>query len=678
MRIFDKLHIKVLMVLIFIGIIAAGMISFERYHVEKESSTVEMVYDYDNIISMAAIEGKSQEALAKLYKDSGITSLAVYDETPAKLMNQGRINLYRGSELRLHMGAAGTKIKSNCIYLQPATSPDGQSIFAETIDSIKLRMQPSDYRLFSLDGVHTLEISSEMNKFLEFPLGIYKEDLQRVSDLGFYSVVRPVNVTMSQPEVIRSFFDVINTSKNVSAVLFQGKEVLGYKDNIKLMSDGLRDRNIPLVLIEAQNQLGFERQAGILDMASQMDYHVVRLYAMSKEELIKLDQKEAASRFYISDIERNIRMNLFPSYKFPANGETLSETNARYISDVRDRLENHGFTVGRASIFSPIMPENWLKVLVMIGASSLCVLTLLLIIPGLERFVWAIEGLALIGTQVLYWGPHATITLQLLALGCAVCTPVAVVTVFLDYCRNRQNDAFAHVAMGRLFTEGVAVLWIAGILSLCGGLYISGLLTNIRFLLEMDIFRGVKITFVLPLILISLVYIQKFPFFGQTVASDKDFVKFIREFCNIPIKLGILIGVLLFAVAGMIFVGRSGNNGAPVPQFEVALRRFLESVTYARPREKEFLFGHPAVFLSLAALYRKWPQIIHYVLILAVTIGQGSIVETFAHMRSPFILSFIRGIDGLAAGTLSMIAALIITVILIRITKYFGVRYGKA
>ena len=46
-------------------------------------------------------------------------------------------------------------------------------------------------------------------------------------------------------------------------------------------------------------------------------------------------------------------------------------------------------------------------------------------------------------------------------------------------------------------------------------------------------------------------------------------------------------------------------------------------------------------------------------------------VETFAHMRSPFILSFIRGLDGLAAGTLFMVAALLGVMILARITKFF-------
>lgn len=133
-------------------------------------------------------------------------------------------------------------------------------------------------------------------------------------------------------------------------------------------------------------------------------------------------------------------------------------------------------------------------------------------------------------------------------------------------------------------------------------------------------------------------------------------VQFVKKFCSVQIKLGLLAGLGILAIVGYVFIGRSGNNGAPIPAFEIALRRFLEDTMYARPREKEFLFGHPAILLSLAALYRKWPQILHYLLILAVTIGQGSMVETFAHMRSPFILSFIRGLDGLAAGTLSMVA----------------------
>ena len=370
-------------------------------------------------------------------------------------------------------------------------------------------------------------------------------------------------------------------------------------------------------------------------------------------------------------------MNLFPSYKFAADGKTLSETNAAYIAEVASRLEGHGFSVGKASILEAYFPTMPLRALAMMGAVSLIVMALWLLVPGLGKWIYAAEALGVVGAEAGYWVLHVNLVLQLLALGAAVCTPVVVMTLFLHYCLKRKDKAFADVGWGRLFAESAALLWGCGLLSLVGALFVSGLLSDIRFFLEMEYFRGVKVTFVLPLILISLVYIQKFPFFGKVVASDKDFVSFVKQFCHIQIKLGLLVGLGLLAMVAFVFVGRSGNNGAPVPQFEIALRRFLEDVMYARPREKEFLFGHPAMLVAMAALYRKWPQILHYFLIVAVTIGQGSMVETFAHMRSPFLLSFIRGLDGLAAGTLSMVGALIAVMILVRITKFFGERYGK-
>ena len=90
--------VKVLTVLICIGAIAAGMISLQRNHVETAARTVEMVYDYNNIIDSASVEKKTPDELFSLYKQSGITSLAVYDETPEKLVNHNYLKVYRGSD----------------------------------------------------------------------------------------------------------------------------------------------------------------------------------------------------------------------------------------------------------------------------------------------------------------------------------------------------------------------------------------------------------------------------------------------------------------------------------------------------------------------------------------------------------------------------------------------------
>ena len=41
---------------------------------------------------------------------------------------------------------------------------------------------------------------------------------------------------------------------------------------------------------------------------------------------------------------------------------------------------------------------------------------------------------------------------------------------------------------------------------------------------------------------------------------------------------------------------------------------------------------------------------IFFGLALIATIGQGSMVETFAHMRTPVFMSFMRGIGGIVLG----------------------------
>ena len=41
---------------------------------------------------------------------------------------------------------------------------------------------------------------------------------------------------------------------------------------------------------------------------------------------------------------------------------------------------------------------------------------------------------------------------------------------------------------------------------------------------------------------------------------------------------------------------------------------------------------------------------IFFALVLVATIGQGSMVETFAHMRTPVYMSFMRGIGGIVMG----------------------------
>ena len=49
-----------------------------------------------------------------------------------------------------------------------------------------------------------------------------------------------------------------------------------------------------------------------------------------------------------------------------------------------------------------------------------------------------------------------------------------------------------------------------------------------------------------------------------------------------------------------------------------------------------------------------------FLLVLAATIGQSSMVETFAHMRTPVMMSFTRGVGGLLGGAMIGAAAMLL------------------
>lgn len=103
--------------------------------------------------------------------------------------------------------------------------------------------------------------------------------------------------------------------------------------------------------------------------------------------------------------------------------------------------------------------------------------------------------------------------------------------------------------------------------------------------------------------MVAIGYLRQFPLMGQSIASPQDLKVFAKDFLNIPIKMGTILLLAVIALVGVVFVGRSGHtSGVPVPGIEVAMRRFLENVMYARPREKEFhrsseLLSHGSCFV---------------------------------------------------------------------------------
>ncbi len=61
-----------------------------------------------------------------------------------------------------------------------------------------------------------------------------------------------------------------------------------------------------------------------------------------------------------------------------------------------------------------------------------------------------------------------------------------------------------------------------------------------------------------------------------------------------------------------------------------------------RPRFKEFLFGHPFLFL-LPVIYKYFNyKLLGFFAVIMATIGQITIANSFSHLHTPLLISLIR------------------------------------
>ena len=673
----------VLLAVIVVGLVCALWLNFVRHDVEKQNNTVEMAMEYEGLRKLAALQGLPEEDVLRQFKEAGINSLMIFDTTLERLTKNGELQTATGGELRqaAMLGAGkgvfahvpAEALEENAAYAAAAADAsvleDVEQDLCLRYGADRVQVVSENPRIIKVKGSTTPLPDGRYDEpqgLLQAPLGLPVQDLRKVNALGFKIIVRPQNYIEVTDEQIDAIFDRIKEAGvPVAALMPCGTEVVGYPNKMQHLGERMKENNMTLVMLEHYTQLQFAKIDGLLPLAEFNDYKAARSYVIDPTEQKKISVGEALRRWALTDEERNIRVNYIRPFLMPEGGQDIMKTNLKYVRDIKASVEARGYTIGEAGVFAakgdgfaPYFPSklSFIPVLLAIVAGVVLYLSLLFNLSGSKQLaLWAVLSAG--GLALLFIG-RGLLTRQLLALAAASVFPVLSMSVIFNIWD--KNTTGKHSLLS-ICWKGIWQLALAIALSLVGAAFLSAILTDSRFLLEIDIYRGVKLTFILPVIFTAILFIKRYDLLQVVGKGLQTLWTRLNGLLDTGLTFRHVVVLLVLMFIAYYFVGRSGHTGGvPVPAIELKMRAFLEQLMYARPREKEFMIGHPMFFLAVLAVYRCAPRWWQFALTCAAVIGQGSLVQTFCHMRTPVVMSFVRALDGYAVGVVFGVAGVLV------------------
>jgi hypothetical protein len=418
-----------------------------------------------------------------------------------------------------------------------------------------------------------------------------------------------------------------------------GEIAAGYPDMTPLASL-LKKYRVPVAQIEFSRQLG----------ATQLNWlafpDLVPLHSVTNDELTvrRIDRAALHERLVRSVVERSVRLLVLR----PSVSGNVKSSLENFGSEIQRLAEDLRFRGFRTAWPKPVFAENlgWAR-WGMSGFSALAC-SLVLLLCGV-RYVGRMAGSRGQGTLTDLAPTNAAVGV---AVGCA-CVCALALAVWKVGAIARLVGAFsaALVATEASLTamDDPRHPWRSLLRGVCfagiSGLAIAALFSDPIHMLRLRSFSGVKLTLLLPPLLVLLHDMRR------RVHPES-----LSEFLSRPPLWGeLLLGLALLAILGLALF--RSDNVQFIPGFEAQIRNNLERLLIARPRNKEVFVGYPSLVLfAFAVRWRLWARY-REVLRVGVALGFSSVVNSFCHYHTPLLFILLREFHGLWLGVLLGVAA---------------------
>ena len=609
---------SILYVLLTISLMVSVIIGGLRIEKEQAYKEVQVAVHYSNIIDVARQMNQSVRYVLERYKEAGANTLFVRENTVipsgqgdlGNLEAQGKAFVKQGYDLQF-IYPNSTAIKGQYHYIKPTDALTYEIVYEN------LKNKGIGINEVEIEGEPFLELTSSLTTLTTVGVGFNYEDLITAAELGYSISPQVKSWKEASDESIMMLIEQIKGIPNLSTIYFADSEIVGYDH--PAMIELVEAHGLGYVEFFSGKQKGFSTLAKATSQEGNA-YQVVRLHTLTDNEAKKYTQQTLADRYQLALAERNLRVFLF---KMPntLNIEADSLFMEEAITSFTETVKANGYTIEEDITPLNLGSGDYVGSL-LVGIAAIIVFILLMDHIGFTRAGYILGILGLIGyAGLLTLSP--SLGLKLMSLFGAIIFPTYGVIQIMD----TEPGSYKRTILAFLKVSAI---------SFGGALIVVGTLSTTSYALGMDIFTGVKIAHLMPIVLVVLVmyYLRH----GLDVAYYRDLLM-----TNINY---LTIGLLGIAAVGLlIYTSRTGNSGS-ISELELTFRQMLDTVLGVRPRTKEFLIGHP---IMVALIYFGYQEKYLLFLVLGI-IGQISLVNTYAHIHTPLLISLVRSGYGILFG----------------------------
>lgn len=664
---------KILFAIMVVGLIVAGYQITLRVAAEQRNTVVEIVADLDSFKSMSKKMNRSTNDVLKDLRIAGVNSIAVSETTVGELQEEGKIEIFENSEIKNNSFILNVNqyiVENNISYvdLNLITTKDAK-LYDFLAKALGYRYSGKTVN-FELNGEYGVLIDYPIASIKSVSLGMMEDDLAEASKLNFTNVVpRIQNYRDLTIEQIDEIYDLLKKYK-VRTIIFAGSEVLGYDsedegyEKIKYLGEKFSEpgQEIITAILEKPSDTSLENvQRGITKLAEYSNYVNTKVFSVDEAQLAKLSVPDVVDQWGRAISQRNARI----IYLRPINTSYKTvdqnfESTLKAVSEISDRIEYMGMQKGIAKGLGQVGQNRIVKLIIAIStfAAGILILTYFF-----SKNWWMYVGL-LLGSIVIafaYMVPtiydsFGSLMDKFFAFAAANIFPsLSAIYLFYAYKKNEGKK----LTIPQLIRESIVVLMVVALIAAIGGIFVGAILSGSKYILKIDTFSGVKLSFLLPLVFFAFAFVLKLGIFTDKDGKPLNIWLQTNKLINttVTVKYVIAAGVILLGL--LIVVLRSGNTSA-ASSIELAFRSFLEKYLVARPRTKELIAFPVLMFAVMLATYKS--KALFFLVAAVGMIGVEDIVNSFCHIRMPVLVTTL-------SSTYSLIFGIIIGSILVIIVK---------